>query len=114
MREYRTVFAILRNEGRRDGSDYYSTHGTIGGMSDAIGYGTLIDARKFLTESEAQAYIDRDLPEWGRSLHHPAEIFPWDLIFERTPLLAYLHLPELEIPPELLEPHKGRLLIWRR
>lgn len=114
MSEFTSVFVILRNGGRISQCDNYSMHGSMGGVEDAIGYGSLMDARKFLNSEAAQAYIDKELPSWGRSLHHPAEVFPWDLTFVQTPLAWYLQHPEVEIPPELLEPSKGRLLIWMR
>lgn len=110
----RCVFVILRNGGRINSGDNYSVHGCVGGVEDAIGYGELEDARKFLTREDAQSYIDSELPEWGRSLHHPEPVFPWDLLFTKTPLAAYLRYHDLEIPPALLEPAKGRLLVWRR
>ena len=86
----------------------------MGGVEDAIGYGELADARKFLTREDAQTYIGNELPEWGRCLHHPEAVFSWDLMFTNAALSAYLNLPDVEIPPALLEPAKGRLLIWRR
>lgn len=110
----RCIFVILRNGGRIDSCDNYSAHGCVGGVEDAIGYGELADARKFLTREDAQAYIDSELPAWGRHLHHPEAVFPWDLMFTNAALSAYLRYPELEIPPALLEPAKGRMLVWRR
>ena len=71
MKEYRKIFVICRKDGDIEHSDNYCKHGPMGEMEDAIGYGTLLDARKFLTSGDAQAYIDRELPAWGRPLHHP-------------------------------------------
>lgn len=110
----RCIFVILRNGGQISRCDNYSAHGCVGGVEDAIGYGELVDARKFLTREDAQAYIDSELPAWGRRLHHPESVFPWDLACSHAALSAYLRLPDLEIPPALLEPAKGRLLVWRR
>ena len=48
MKEYRKIFVICRKDGDIEHSDNYCKHGPIGEMEDAIGYGTLLDARKFL------------------------------------------------------------------
>ena len=114
MKEYRKIFVICRKDGGIEHSDNYCKHGPMGEMEDTIGYGTLLDARKFLTSADAQAYIDRELPAWSRPLHHPVEVFPRDMLFVSPALTWYmLHAAE-EVPPHLLEPSSGRLLIWRR
>ena len=86
----------------------------MGEMEDAIGYGTLLDARKFLTSGDAQAYIDRELPAWGRPLHHPVEVFPWDMLFASPALTWFMIHADVKLPQHLLEPSSGRLLVWRR
>lgn len=110
------VYVIRRNCGNAQGYDHYVTHGTMGGMKDAIGYDCMEYARKFLSEKSAKAYIDSVLPPWGRDLHHPAKVTFRDAGLTMPVLTALLHLIvcDAEIPMELLEPAKGRLLIWRR
>ena len=53
MKEYRKIFVICRKNGDIEHSDNYCKHGPMGEMEDAIGYGTLLDARKFLTSGDA-------------------------------------------------------------
>lgn len=108
----RSVFVICR----KDDSPYsfYSTHGSVCGVGDAVGYGTLKDAKKFLSCEETQSYIDHELPEWARELHHPVEVHSWDLIFTVPELAILLRHCKLEIPSHLLEPAPDRLLVWRR
>jgi len=112
--ESRSVFVIRQKMEKRDRDLNYSTHGAFAGVEDAIGYGPLRDARKFLRCKDAQTYIDHELPEWARGLHCPVEIHASDLMFEQPELSALLRYAEENIPPHLLEPEKGRLLIWRR
>ncbi len=110
--ENRSVFVIHR---RNDPpGTFYSTHGAFGGVEDAVGYGDMQNARKFLSSEEAQSYIDRNLPEWARELHCPEEVYPWELTFSSPELAGLLRICEVEIPHHLLEPVYGRLLIWRR
>lgn len=112
--EGRSIFVIRRKTECRKHDWNYSAQGTIGGVEDAIGYGSLKDARKFLSQEEARAYIDHVLPEWARELHCPVEVHSWELTFEALELSALLGCPGEEIPPRLLEPANGRLLVWRR
>lgn len=114
MKEYRKIFVICRKDGDIEHSDNYCKHGPMGEMEDAIGYGTLLDARKFLTSGDAQAYIDRELPAWTRPLHHPVEVFPWDMLFASPALTWFMLHADAGLPQHLLEPSSGRLLVWRR
>ena len=92
-----------------------TTDMTIGyAENGAPDYGTLLDARKFLTSGDAQAYIDRELPAWGRPLHHPVEVFPWDMLFASPALTWFMLHADVKLPQHLLEPSSGRLLVWRR
>ncbi len=110
------VYVICRNYADAQNSGCYVTHGTMGGMEDAIGYDSMEYARKFLSEESAQAYIDSVFPAWARSLHHPAKVTFRDAGLTMPKLAILLRLVErnAEVPMELLEPAKGRLLIWRR
>jgi len=110
------VYVIRRSYGDAQGYDHYVTHGTMGGMKDAIGYDCMEYARKFLSAESAKAYIDTVLPPWGRDSHHPAKVTFRDAGLSMPVLTLLLQLVErdAEIPVELLEPAKGRLLIWRR
>lgn len=116
MEKEKNLFVIRRNGGSANDSDHYAAHGEMGGMKDAIGYSNMEDARIFLSREQAQAYIDRVLPEWARKEHHPAQIRHRDvaLVMPRLSGLLYLRENGVEIPPELLEPNKNKLLIWRR
>ena len=113
MDSHRSIYVIRRNTESAGSCDHYVTHGEMGGMQDAIGYGSLEDARKFLSDADAQVYIDRELPTWGRSCHCPAVVEPWELGFSMM-LLSNLLYQGADIPVELLEPTQNKLLIWRR
>ena len=106
----KSVFVIRSKE--NDG--IYSTHGTMGGVEDAVGYGDLKDAKKFLSYEEAQAYIDNEIPEWARKRLNIAEVSASELLFVAPELSCLLRHSEEEIPSHLLEPVKGRLLMWLR
>lgn len=110
--ERESIFAICRKSDSP--GSFYSTHGPVCGVEDAIGYGSLEDARKFLSFEEAQTYIDRELPGWSKELHRPVEVYSWELTFAAPELAVLLRHGEPEIPLCLLEPAQGRLLIWRR
>lgn len=112
--ESRSVFLIRRDDGMESLGLYYSAHGPICGVEDAVGYGRLKDAKKFLSCEEAQWYIDHDLPEWARKLHYPVEIHSWDMTFEVPELAVLLRHCESDIPAHLLEPPQDCMLIWRR
>lgn len=106
----RSVFVIRSKED----AGIYSTHGTMGGVEGAVGYGDLKDARKFLSCEDAQEYINHEMPEWARKRHDVMEVPPWELLFAAPELSCLLRHSEEEIPPRLLEPAKGRLLVWLR
>lgn len=108
-----SVFVIRRKDEYHDRNMNYSTHGAMGGVEDAIGYGRLREARKFLSWEETQAYIDKELPEWARTLHCPVEVSDSELMLFLPELGLLLYRHAEEIPPHLLEPGNGRLLIWR-
>lgn len=110
--ERESIFAICRKSDHP--GSFYSTHGSVRGVEDAIGYGTLEDAMKFLSCEEAQRYIDYELPGWAKELHHPVEVYCWELTFAAPELAVLLRYGEPEIPPHLLKPTRSRLLIWRR
>lgn len=106
----RSVFVICA----KDDAGIYSTHGTFAGMEDAVGYGELEDARKFLSREDAQTYIDCEIPEWARECHYAKEVSPLALFLAAPELSCLLRHSEEEIPSRLLEPAKDCLLIWRR
>ena len=113
----RRIFVICRYDGDpKNPHDYscYTTHGEKCGMSDAVGYDTAAHARKFQNVTEAQNYIDSKMPEWGRDIHHVAEVRPWDVLLAGLPLFAFMCTSDEPIPDALLEPTQNRLLIWRR
>ena len=62
------LYAICRTNRSAGKSDYYVTHGSMGGETDAIGYSSAADARKFLSGQDAQRYIDQQLPPLGAYL----------------------------------------------
>lgn len=106
------LYAICRTNGSSGESDYYVTHGSMGGEPDAIGYSSAADARKFLSGQEAQQYIDQQLPSWGRTCHHFVSIMPEQLLFT-MPHLSRLLYDDQPISDELLKPNTDKLLIWR-
>ena len=108
----RTVFVIRRNGDT--GGDYcdYAEHGEMGGVPDAIGYDQTAHARKFRTAEAAQAFIDHELPKWGRDCHRVAAVTAHDLFFG-APALSCAMYADLEIRDDLLEPTKNRFRIWR-
>lgn len=109
------VFVIRRSDGHGTGCDYYAMHGEKSGVPDAIGYAEMQHASKFRSAEDAQAFIENELPAWGRKLHHPAPI-PHFLFMSTSTMskIAGCLIRDDEIPDELLEPTPGRLLIWRR
>ena len=109
------VFVIRRDDGRGTGCDYYATHGEKGGVPDAIGYTEMTHARKFRSAEDAQAFVEYELPAWGRKLHHPVPI-PYFQFMNTSTMskIAGCLVRDSEIPDALLEPTPGRLLVWRR
>lgn len=109
------VFVIRRNDGRDTGCDFYAEHGEKAGVPDAIGYSEMEHARKFRSPEAAQAFIENELPAWGRKLHHPAPIPQFMFMSTGTmSKIAGCLVRDGEIPHEFLEPTPGQLLIWRR
>ena len=103
---------LIRNK-RDDNTLFYAEHGEMGGVPDAIGYDSPEHARKFRTREEAQAYIDPQIPEWGRRCHQTvqfeASYFTWNC----WGITSMLHAC-VPIPDHLMLPTPGRLRIWRR
>ncbi|MPN18031.1 hypothetical protein SDC9_165389 [bioreactor metagenome] len=109
----RSVFVICRKNAS-GGPNYYAAHGSMGGVEDAIGYDEKMFARKFLTEDSAQAFIRDELPEWGRSIHHPKEMTPCEIMIDCPELFVALLENDDEKICLALEPPGARMLIWRR
>ena len=112
----RNLYVIRRHGASTGDYNNYAAHGNMGGMVGAIGYGSLIDARLFLSEEEAQTFINTKLPIWGRSSHYPVRVERRDVGLTMHRIHALLDFLEdgKAISEELMEPARGRLLIWRK
>ncbi len=107
------VFVICRDRSYGD-PYFYSKHGYMGGVSAAIGYDEKAFAKKFLTMDDAWSYIRNDLPEWGRTIHHPEELTPYEILLGNPALFAALLEDDAERIRLELELPGNRMLIWRR
>jgi hypothetical protein len=92
---------------------YYAEHGGVAGVKDPIGYETVGHARKFSSFADARAFIDNDLPEWGRSCHQVISKEYYDFTWECALLSALLYT-DGPITEEQMMPTPNRLRLWRR
>lgn len=101
----KSVF-VIRQKSDRNINNYnnYTFHGTFRGVDGVMSYGDLKDARKFLTQEDAQAYINHELPEWARKNHCPVEVGAFELMFKSPELAVLLLHGDMEIPLRLLTP----------